>query len=105
MLPNDDDLIDATAPAEPTLPPGTPCLYVLSAGDAWETFQLANAAARDAGQPAAVLDLLTVEAVRTDLDEATGRATVTAVVAGELAVFAARQHDPTGRTPGTWREA
>lgn len=92
------------APAEPTLPKGQKCLYVLSAGDAIDAFERANAAAKEVDQPGAVFDLLTVEAVATQVDEETGRATVVAVVEGELRTFAARENDQRGRTPGTWRD-
>lgn len=92
------------APAEPTLPAGPRCLYILSAGDAIEVFERANAAAKDSDQPGAVFDLLTVDAVRTAYDEETGHATLVAVVDGQLRTFERRQNDQRGRTPGTWRD-
>lgn len=97
-------LAAAEAPVEPTLPAGPRCLYILSAGDAIDVFERANAAAKDSDQPGAVCDLLTVDAARTAYDEDTGRATIVAVVEGQLRTFVGRENDQRGRTPGTWRD-
>lgn len=92
-------------PTTPQLPAGVPCRYLLSAGDATDLWEAANASAKDAGDPGVVLRQLEVDGVTIDIDPETNRAMVAAVVGGALREFADRQYDATGTILGTWREA
>lgn len=112
-MPDFDELDDsptAGAPAQtptppPTLPPGTRCVYLRSAGDDIALFEAANASAKDAREPAVVRTQLAVDGVATQIDPDTRRATIVAAVGDALVTYPDRQHDPTGATLGTWREA
>lgn len=111
-MPDFDDIDETPAPAPApaaappvTLPAGTRCTYLRSAGDDIALFEAANAAAKDAREPSVVRTQMAVDAVATEIDADTLRATIVALIDGALVTYADRQHDPEGAILGTWREA
>ena len=115
-MPDFDETIDEPAPAvsaaTPTVsqPPWTPPIgalpvrYILSAGDDYELFREANAAAIELKEGSA-LPRLTIDAFAVKIDAATGIADVVAFHKGEERTFPGRGHDVWGSLPGTYRKA
>ena len=111
-----DESIDETAsaesaaahavPAPPWQPPhgADPVKYILSAGDDYELFREANAAAIEHSEGSAI-PRLTIDAFAVNIDDKTGIADVVAFHKGVERTFERRGHDVWGSLPGTYRKA